>query len=153
MSQPIANVGLSFYDYPCGKNKQYLCLQAIGGSSTSNVTLNPNQTVTLPVPPTPVLPVPTKIYLSGSISLNQGVGVNAYFSAFNIYGNSFSVPLIYQEPANTAQAVNILDQDIILEPYAFTGATSNSGLVIQALATVTITQAYLYEYIQVPLEE
>ncbi|MEM3320629.1 MAG: hypothetical protein QXD27_09235 [Metallosphaera sp.] len=176
MSQPIGKAGLPAYLYPCGKNDQYLCLQALGvttGTETgSSFTLQPNQSASLSFP-MPLLPVPTKLHLSGLVLLASAAPVTVGFTVWNIYGDNYTVSLEF-EVMNNGTVINIPEQEVVLEPYTFTagptvgsivvspispkgqtivGATiSQSGLTITALATVVVNQINLYAYIEEPEE-
>ncbi|MEM3714197.1 MAG: hypothetical protein QXF82_04535 [Nitrososphaeria archaeon] len=147
MSQPIANVGLPSYVYPCGKKKQYLCSQSPGGSAASNFTVGANQSYTLHFPGT-VLPVPTKIHVSGFIYLASAAPVSVYYQVWNIYGQNYPV-FVNFEVSNNGTVINIPEQDVVVEPYAFTAASSG-GLSIYALSTVTVNQFSMSVYVEVP---
>ncbi|MCW1302704.1 MAG: hypothetical protein QXX36_03700 [Candidatus Rehaiarchaeum fermentans] len=150
MSQPIANVGVSYYVYPCGKKKQYLCTQSPGEVITSNYLLIPNQSWSLPSPST-ILPVPTKIHISGFVYLASAAPLGIYLQVYNIYGNNYSVSLNF-EVSNNGTVINIPEQEVVLEPYAFTTVSQGAGLTIVPLATVTINQFNAYVYVEVPEE-
>ncbi|MEM3715190.1 MAG: hypothetical protein QXF82_09620 [Nitrososphaeria archaeon] len=147
MSQPIANIGLPFYIYKCGKKKQYLCMQSSGPSTASNFTLGTNQSRGLPFPGT-ILPVPTKIHVSGFAYLASAAPVSVYFLVSNIYGSGYPVYVNF-EVSNNGTVINIPEQDIVLEPYAFTTAQAGA-LTIQALSTVTVNQFNAFVYVEVP---
>ena len=99
MSQPIANVGLPFYINKCGKKKQYLCSQSMGVAGASNFTLGTNQSKNLPFPGT-VLPVPTKIRVSGFAYLASAAPVSVYVNVWNIYGQNYPVYVNFEVSNN-----------------------------------------------------
>ncbi|MEM3423986.1 MAG: hypothetical protein QXE51_05420, partial [Nitrososphaeria archaeon] len=173
MSQPIGKAGLPAYLYPCGKNDQYLCLQALGVTTEGGIgTLQPNQSVSVSFP-MPLLPVPTKLHLSGLVLLASAAPVTVGFTVWNIYGDNYTVSLEF-EVMNNGTVINIPEQEVVLEPYAFTagptvgaiavspifpngqtiqvGSTPQSGLTITALATVAINNINLYAYVEEPEE-
>ncbi|MEM3291030.1 MAG: hypothetical protein QW046_05890 [Candidatus Micrarchaeaceae archaeon] len=104
--------------------------------------------------PTTVLPVPTKLHFSGYALLSSAQPVNVYYQVINVRSGSYYSVYINYQLENNGTIINIPDQEIVLEPYAYTAIANGpySGITIQALATVTVVNFYARAYVEVPEE-
>ncbi|MEM3895587.1 hypothetical protein [Thermofilum sp.] len=144
MSQPLGNVSSNVSVYPCGKKKQYLCVQTISATGFTSTTAGAGN-MYLPLPTT-ILPVSVKLNFSGHATLSSAVPVMVFIQAYTMTGQAYDIFVNWQL-LNNGTTINIPEQEVILPPYTFT-SLQNSGLVIQSTATVTITAA-INSYVEV----